>query len=709
MLENFDIHKQTQFGSITGFGMNSQATNPNITNPAMGAQINQQAITDAATDNFIGNKINEFGEVDPLVQMGVAVPVVVAMNSAMDKYLKLYDGEYSKSLPGKVGAFGDKVSNFISESRVGKFVKNNIIDKVKPLAKKHIYDNSGIVRTLHDETLSRPDLKFVANQMNPGVEHSLGQVTSAWDEFLKPLESAADLDCLGADKNFIKETEELLKSATTAEERASILLQREYKLLSPNTPKPVLDALSGMPREDQLKMLQELKAKALGFANKAEFDLIKENPSKNINRIVECLEKTDKRFFTRMSWSDANWYKKVKGNLFGRKLSFNQLRNITISSLAKEGIGGAETKFGRGLAKWVNLVTDGATNRMFAGKFAALMQAYFLAEALIMANKQETTGDKLKSFAERLVELIGFFVFIGPSIKLMHKIGDLAYAGVGKSAAERKALVARYEKAVAEFNEKVMNCSFANRKEYKAARKAVKDIIKPKSKNPITWLARKIGNMIKVGGDKTTLRGYSWGKIKQSNVDLNIANIMKNPKEFLKNLPKNLATRLKDVACNPKYWTKKFIGWPVRFLIPMMVIMPFFNKLAVKATHAVVGKPKYSILDQEKIEKEQEKAQEAQQAAQSEQAAQQTAETQKIPEVRKPKDPNSYDSDTNLIKMTANGQKITINDSKPKEDTRYIPNPQGMVPHVENTNEAEDAIAQADKVEKEIQSMLKMN
>lgn len=707
MLENINQCNKPKFGSITGFGMNS-TNNSNTTNPAMGAQFDQQMITDAATDNFIGNKINEFGEVDPMVQMGVSIPVVVAMNAAMDKYLKLYGGKYETSLPGRIGAFGDKVSNFVSESRVGKFFKNNIIDKVKPAAKKYVYDKSGVVRTLN-QTLSRPDLDFVAKQMNPGLEHSLSQVTSAWDDFIKPLKSAKDLDCLGADKTFIEQTENLIKNAAPAE-RSKILLQQEYKLLRPNASAQELKNLLNYSEEQLLKRVEFLKVRRLGFKDLKEFNLIKGDPANSINKVIECLEKTDKKFFTRMKWSDANLWTKVKGNLLGRKLTFDQLRNITISSLAKEGIGGAKTKFGRGLAKWVNLITDGATNRMFAGKFAALMQAYFLAEALIMANKQETTGDKLKSFAERLTELIGFFVFMGPSIKLMHKIGNFKFSGMTPQQVEA------YKNAVLEFNEKVMNCSFANKGEYKAARKALKDMYRPKTKNPITWLARKVGDFVGIGGDKTTIRGYSWAKIKQKNVDLNIANIMKNPVQYLKNIP----ARLKDVVCNPKYWTKKFMGWPVRFLLPMMVIMPFLNKIAVKGTHAIVGKPKYSILDQEKIEKEQEKAQEAmqeQQAAQNGQQVQQdsvnnspSAQTPNIPEIRKPKDPNSYDSDTNLIKMTANGQKIDIKDNKPEEDNRYIPNPQGMVPqNTVDTSEADNAIAQADKIEKEIEGILKMN
>ena len=348
---------------------------------------------------------------------------------------------------------------------------------------------------------------------------------------------------------------------------------------------------------------------------------------------------------------------------------------------------------------------EGSTGRMFMGKLSTLMQGWFLAEALVMASRQETTGDKIRSFAERITELIGFLIFIGPSIKLMHKIGGLKNWGMSSDT------VRAYEAAKLEHNIKQAQGLFANKKASKADLKAI-EAMRPKAKNPISWLARKIGQIVTTG-DKTTTRPFS--RFKHKDVDMCITELMKNPVQYIKNIPH----RLKDIACNPKYWFKRAAGWPIRFAIPMLVIIPFFNKIMVKGVHALIGKPKYSLLDESKVEEHNQKVEEQENIRKQQE---ETAQNQQV----KPLGTDNL-PDTNLIKQAVNGQynnqngqisqttttttTQTVNNpgdsqGKLQEPVRtYIPSPvsniQGKDPTAANM-----ALANADRVEQDIANIM---
>lgn len=734
MLDNIDKFNKIPFGSAN-FGMTTQTANNQQSSPTMQAEINKEAIKEVANDNYIANRVNAFSEVDPLQQAGLSIPVWIAMNLAMDKYLKYCGGDYQKSIPGRIGNFGDKVSNFFTQNPVAKYIDKQL-GKVKRFSKRNIYDKSGLLRAF-DRTPSKPELTLVKHQFEGISGMVANDISNPCDAFLESVKSAKDLDCLGATKADIQRVEGLLKKATTAEERRLILQAEEFRLLSPDKSAKTIRAFKYNAKQSvRDKILKDLKIKAMGFKDAAQYELFKSDPIKYREEILKAFNKANKNIFARIGWSDKNILTKLNGEIFGRKVSFSEMFNLLQSS---KGLSNTmhTTKLGRGLTKLSNMVMEGATSRMAGGKLMALMQAYFLAEALIMANKQETTGDKLKSLAERMTELIGFFVFMPPSIKLMHKIGGLQYSGMTPDQVEN------YRQAVKEFNEKVINCAFANKKEYKAARKALRAQFRPKTKNPFVWLARKAADVVTVGLEQ--VRPYT--RFKQKEVNLCISEILKSPMQYIK----NIGPRLKDFACNPKYWLKQMAGYPVRFLLPMVVFVTFFNKLAVKACHAVVGKPKYSILDKDKIEEEQKKAEEQKQAAaqgkvnsQNTQTAQ-TSQAQPIQQTNPSVKPNNQTTMTsNLLDKYRNQQAQAMNNqnaqisstgsllnqvktAKAQEETKtqnatsgeggnktntvdttkaaktskYIPSPEGVkITQNKTTPEIDAALKRADEAEK---------
>jgi len=700
MLDNLENLNKPQFGSTTAnFGMTSQNQGGLQYNPAMQAEINAERLKQTANDNFIAKRITAFDEVDPLQQMGIAIPVWAAMNLAMDKYLKHCGGEYNKSIPGKIGNFGDRLSGFFTNNPVARGI-NKVLGKANGVGKRYIYDNSALLRAF-DKTASEPELTLVKHQFEGIKGMTVTDCSNAFEAFVKPLKSAKDLDCLGATKADISRVEALIKKAATAEEKALILQAEEFRLLSPTAGDKALRAFKfNTSAAQRAKILENLKIKAMGFADAAEFEFLKKDLIKHPDRVLQVLSRAKKNMFARIDWSDGNALKKVNGNLFGRKVSFAEMFNKIQSSKGASNMMHT-SRLGRFLAKTSNQVMEGATSRICGGKLMAFMQAYFLAEALIKANRQETTGDKLKSAAERITELIGFFVFMPPSIKLMHKIGGLQYSGMTPEQ------VKAYREAVKEFNQKVMNCAFANKKEYKAARKILRSQFRPKTRNPFVWAARKCADIITVGLEQ--VRPYT--RFKQKQVDLTIMNILKSPIKYLK----DIGPRLKDFACNPKYWLKQMAGYPVRFLLPMAVFVTFFNKIAVKCCHAIVGKPKYSLLDESKVEEHNQKLEEQEQLR---------AQLAAQPKVIAPVQQVGGVSTTNMLnkyrqQQASGAAQISHtgslfpwkNKSDKKEETsnkeqkpkvnRYIPSPEGVKITEKNTAEVDLALKRADLAEKQ--------
>lgn len=685
------------------FGMNTAAAALAMTNPnnlQMGAQIDTQAAVDAMSDNFVGNRIKEYGEVDPNKQLAATFPILLAINAGMDKYMKLYDGPYEKSLAGRIGNFGDKVSEFLFEKNpVGRFLVDTK-NRLMPWAQRNIYEKSALLKAF-GETPSKPEFELAVQQLDMFRDFAAKDYVNAVEEYLKPLKSVKDFNALGADKQTIQRIEQAMANAATPEASAKIFWEEQYKLLKPNATAVELSTFSQATNKAEL--LQNLKLKSLHIADMAELNAIKAAPQKHMAEILTKLEKTDPKLFARIWTSDRSFFTKIGNFLYGRNVSFQRVRN-TILSIGGKGVSPHTSALGRGLNRAVTYITEGATGRVFNGKLSTIMQAYFVAEALLMANKQEKTSDKIKSFAERMTELIGFLVFMPPAIKLMHRIGGLKNAGMTPEQ------VKIYEDAVVEFNKKVADGFYkGNKKAYKFGLNRLKVLGRPKTKNPITWIGRKIGDFVTCGL-KTTIRPYS--KYTHQETNLNLFDLlMKNTfngkawKKFITDIPH----RMWDAACNPKYWGKRVAGWGIRLAIATS-IMSFFNKIAVKCVHAIIGKPKYSLLDEDKVKEQQEK----EIAEQTQQIQQQQNEQQQSTSVlsQKPINPNEL-SDSNLIKQAANGQTPQnsftpqLQDGKQLEEKRtYIPSPVGMVPKQVDMTALNEAFAQADAAEAEIQNIL---
>ena len=105
-------------------------------------------------------------------------------------------------------------------------------------------------------------------------------------------------------------------------------------------------------------------------------------------------------------------------------------------------------------------------------------------------------------------------------------------------------------------------------------------------KNPITKLFKKVGRIVSVGLEQ--IRPYDKKDIADIAAD------------GTKTYRKGVWSKIKDLFRHPKFGMKQMAGYPMRIALGMFILLPFFNKLAVKGSHLLFGKPKKLLLDEGK-------------------------------------------------------------------------------------------------------------
>ena len=220
---------------------------------------------------------------------------------------------------------------------------------------------------------------------------------------------------------------------------------------------------------------------------------------------------------------------------------------------------------------------------------------------------------------------------------------------------------------------------------------------------------------------------------------------------------KKVGQMLKDAFRHPKYWMKQGLGYPVRILVVMAMVMPFLNNLGVKFTHLLFGRPSKSILDKESDKNPETQDPNAMTPAQQAELEKYIADlkhqqaldnmvqpdlsrptnlinmaTNGHPYVQQPTPQAKPDLSrpTNLLNMAANGKmyenKLTQKPSepsaavqqenKPKEGEElepvrtYIPSsaPVNLAGVQQDTTAVDEALKKSDKVEKQAMETLAM-
>lgn len=689
--------------------------------------VDKEKVKQSVDNSYLAHRAKASEEANQAAVLGLTGATWYAISQGMDRFNPKCSGDFNKSILGRLGNFGDKIS---TKTWLGRRLEgfSRWVDKqVTKLAGK-----SKIVYSLQNHS-TRPEWQW-AKMPGAGVHGFLSMdAEQVIEEFIKPIARRQNniMGISTGTKNYIQKLEnyglkqaeidafaQTLKGKSLIEKSLALQI-KELELLGADA-KVIASVKNKRGITGLQKLAEHLKIKKLGFKNMKEFEALKGKFLDNPDKVIKMFDKMAKEH---PDWKVSIWrgqgniFSKLKNHFFGRTVSFSEYRNKYIATTGK----GAHTKLGRALQKSVGWIMEGGTNRYAGGKLAVLMQAYIFGDMLYHTIKAPK-GEKGKTLIERAVNDFTYFIGMSLGIMGMHKVGGFKYAGLDAKGREA------YREALKVFNEKVKNGVFKSKKSYKLARKALDKKLGVKNiKNPITKLLHKLGKLINLGNERVL--SY------------------RSPKALNMNLLRKLGNG-------------NILGVPIRIIIAMGVISPFLAKLTTKAAHKIFGKPTHSVLDEDK-EEQPEKAAAAMTAAQVQPQPQSK-------QVQTPRAPQSYSSDTNLIKMQAakkqqayqqnfqgagtakdiqeysdtnlikqavNAQaatqtaqaaqpatsqiqnnrtyipspecKVPADPNKQQEPVRtYIPSPAGMVPQAPDTSAADKALAEADEAEKFVNETL---
>ena len=725
MLDN-NIYKNQQ---IPQFQAMSQTQSQNTQQQQAMQAANPELLKQNIQDSYVANRVSETTD-DPkgmLYTAAIGVPTWFGITQGMDYVNKKCRGNYEDTVLYKVGNFGDKVSNYVTDSKLAKSSFGQSVSggfgKFKNFLRTKVIDKSRILRAFFD-TPSRPELGMVLDQYMGMPGFLMQDYPQHGEKFMSLLKHVEDLDCYGATSDEIKKFKDLIEKAVTPEAKREILQNAEVETILKNSRKNLtpaqinseLSAFKALDDKAKLAKLKDMQAFEWGYKDFQTYEKIMKEHHKYLPEILEATNKANKKMQARIWGSNSSKLGKLQKTIFGREIyatenankfaaalgNYNPNENPELDKVVKQlGLDKKlpKTAFGKGFLKYVGMITEGATNRFAGGKLVAIMQAGYLADVIYKSAKAEGGfSEKAKSFAERFTEMVAFFVCMPFALKLMHHIGGLQYAGMDKKGVEA------YRQALNAHNQKAMAGGFADKKAWKDSVKNLKEMRNAGVKNPITKLFKRVGRIVTVGleqirpyDNKAIVREGIWGKIK-------------------------------DLFRHPKFGVKQMAGYPMRAILGMIVLLPMFNKIAVKGSHLIFGKPKHSVLDEGK---EEEKAKDAKSQPLPPQQLQQSNQLKQTPQtqtVTQQTTQNKTNTQSNLLDKYKNGQNNTSktttttttttttnvdkkDDKKQTEPVRtYIPSPVGVqVQSNEDLSAADAALRRADGAEKLALQTLKMN
>lgn len=621
-------------------------------------------------DSYVSNRVKkaEYGWASVPIGVGMWLGICKGMDYFNNK---LCSKDYMETPFGKLGAWGDRVSDGYFNSSFAKSEAGQSFHSFLRRTKNYINEKiigKNKVLTAIKTTPTSPEHSMVVAQAKGLLGLHNMEIQDLIPSFIEKSEVADQLERYGMKKDEIAAVKKALKGKKKAE-RLRLLEQEEFKLF-------------GVKDADALKAA---KIRALGFKDVAHYESIAKGNKflQHSKEVFEALKNADPNMHITRCQGEGKfgWFRKL---FFRRNITFKELANKYIVA----GIDNPhKTKLGRGLSKGFGWFLEGMTNRFAGGKFVAIMQAMFLAEAAVATLNATGASDKVKTFIERNVNAFSY-VFAAPlAIMAMHRVGGMKYAGMTPEQ------VAKFREELAIFNEKVDAGVFKNKDAYKAAKKQLTDMLQGDTKNGFfTKMFKKIGQFINIGNEK--IKPYK--------------SLSSNNMNFFRKLG---------------YWTKNAAGYPLRFGLAMFVLMPFVASATTKISNFIFGKPKNSVLDEDK-EDETAKAENVnaqlarlrQDALQRQQAVAAHNQTVKAnanaPRMDMLTKYRQHQNANNVVNNTTNiynNQPQKQDEQKEPEPVRtYIPSPVGVQTVIPNVDAANDVLQRSMQAEQEALRILAM-
>lgn len=409
----------------------NQRFNPNQ-QPSMGVNapqvqnVNTDTVAQGITQNSVLKGVGNSNDDKPWMTPLLTVPVGIGMVYGMDKFNKACSGEYTKSLVGRVGSFGQRIGEKVPyiDSFFEKVAKGYNSLKAKIIPKSRILSAFSYAPSV-------PKSHMVLMMANGTKAEVASDAVQKLTEHVKKGGTLVPLDGSKFNKTVMeKYLEDLSKEAHTQE---------------------------GIEKVIQLCEKQGLKA-----TTKIE----------NICKIPFSKGKYLSDYITQ-----------IKG--LGREINFSEYTN-KLKALTRPEFASTVTKpnfLGKNLPKAMIRVLEGLTNGTAGGKVAVLMGAYFVADAIKKAiDAPSGNGEKRKTFAENMIYNVGWYLTMPLGISIMHRLGGFQYIGMGKGKAEITAKLKEFRSALTSFNEKAAKGGFAKRDEYKKELDVIKSMLKGDTK-----------------------------------------------------------------------------------------------------------------------------------------------------------------------------------------------------------------------------------
>lgn len=618
-------------------------------------------------DTYVAQRVKKANYSWAGVPIGVATWLGIC--KGMDYFNNtLCSKDYMETPFGKIGAWGDKVSNSYFNSSFAKSDAgqgfHGFLRRTRDYINKNIIGKSKVLTAIKT-TPTNPEHKMVIAQAKGLLGLHNMEIDTLLPAFIENSEVPEQLERYGLKKGDIAKLKASLKGKKKTE-RLALLQAKEFEIF-------------GVNNADALK---EAKIKALGFKDAAQYERIAKDFIKYPDEILEALKKAhpDMKITRCQGEGKLGWLKKY---FLRRDITFKELANKYI--VAGNNTPHA-TKLGRGMAKGLAWVMEGMTNRFAGGKFMAIMQAVFLTQGVLAALNADGMKEKCKTFIEQNVNMFSY-VFAAPlAIMMMHRAGGMKYAGMTPEQ------VANFRTKLEVFNAKAKAGLFADKAEYKAAKKELTKLLQGDTKNGFfTKMCKQIGKFINIGNEK-------------------IHPYIKNG-EGTKNFFRKLG-----------YYSKNISGYPLRFGLAMFALMPFVSNTVTKASNLIFGKPKKSVLDDEEDESNtantenvnaqlarlrQDALQRQQAAVQHQQAVQSNANAPRMDMLQRYK---QGQNGQNVVNNTTN-----VYNNQPEEQPQrqkpvrtYIPSPVGVQTQLPNIDSANDALQRSMQAEAEAMKILGM-
>lgn len=579
----------------------------------------------------------------PFVEHPVAVLATwLGLGVGLDAYSTACSGKYEDSLVKKAANFGDNIQN-------SKIIQNKPVQAVISglgsvgNAGKKAVQNSAILRAMKD-TPTMPEWSTVKTQMfnqKQEVVQDFIRITEALKLDSAEAPSLKNIGLNDREITMLKKTFNVQKISQIPETEAvnQVLLDRLGK--TPEEIKKIQGMGAASTKAVKTEILKEMGLDA------EKLKLIKDDVyGKYINDVKTAAGKVKGK--VKMGAGHYSWMgplTKPFERTVGCDEIFNKLHSMS---------DGAKTGTGRFMSKAMQMIHRGLT--FGGGKLGALI---FIAPLLVELGinvKKADKDQKIGTAANGFVDNISWVFTFPLALRMMHSIGGIKNAGMGKEKVEQ------YRKLVEDFNKRVEPTilkdgikvpnpnTFKTKHEYDVARSVVKKQLKElrtvKGQNIFTRGLRKLAGCITP--DLCRLNSY-----RNSN--------------FAANTARKVPAFFRNAA-----------GIPIRFGIWGLISMGVLSAALTKCTTAIFGKS-YDAMKQDERKADKKK----QEKFLKEDLNQRLYDTQKAKQFGRQPAVQAQPPVQNI--MTTKGTS-PYSSQIPTPDTdvdnyTYIPSQQNIIPH----------------------------